>query len=170
MSLSNLSRRSLLAMGAAALVPGRAMAATYREITWEDLIPPGVAYGQIIGPGEVDEVNDTWLPEFDKNARRMNQRLIGKTIKLPGYIIPFDVQADGVTSFMLVPYVGACIHTPPPPPNQLVFVTTAKPWPSESMWDAVWVSGRLSAETLETQIAEVGYRMAADKVEIYEWD
>ena len=57
----------------------------------------------------------------------------------------------------------------PPPPNQLVFVTTETPWPSESLWDPVWVSGRLSAKAMSTQIAEVGYQIAAEKIEAYEW-
>ena len=163
------SRRAVLAMLSATLLPGRAMANPFREIMWEDLIPKGVPYGEIIGPGKIDEANDTWVPEYDRNAWRMNTRLNGKAVKLPGYIIPFDVTAQGVTSFMLVPYVGACIHTPPPPPNQLVFVTTRTPWPSESLWDPVWVSGRLSAKSMQTQIADVGYQMTAERIEVYEW-
>ena len=163
------NRRAFMALAAATLLPGRAMARSFREITWEDLIPEGVPYGEIIGPGQIDAVNDTWVPQFDKNASKVNTALDGKGVKLPGYIIPFDVSADGVTTFMLVPYVGACIHNPPPPPNQLVFVTTETPWPSESLWDPVWVSGRLSAKAMSTQIAEVGYQIAAEKIEAYEW-
>ncbi|EAQ02146.1 lipoprotein, putative [Pseudooceanicola batsensis HTCC2597] len=158
-----------MALAAATLVPGRALASPFREITWQDLIPEGVPYGEIIGPGQIDAVNDTWVPQFDENAGKLNARLDGKPVKLPGYIIPFDVSSEGVTSFMLVPYVGACIHTPPPPPNQLVFVTASTPWPSESLWDPVWVSGRLSAKAISTQIAEVGYQIAAEKIEVYKW-
>lgn len=163
------TRRAFMALAAATLVPGRAMASPFRQIGWDDLIPKGVPYGEIIGPGQIDEVNDTWVPQFDENASKVNTALDGKPVKLPGYIIPFDVTAAGVTGFMLVPYVGACIHTPPPPPNQLVFVTTRTPWPNESLWDPVWVSGRLSAKAMSTQIAEVGYQLEAEKIEVYEW-
>lgn len=163
------TRRAFMALAAATLVPGHAMASPFRQIGWDDLIPKGVPYGEIIGPGQIDEVNDTWVPQFDENASKVNTALDGKPVKLPGYIIPFDVTAAGVTDFMLVPYVGACIHTPPPPPNQLVFVTTQTPWPNESLWDPVWVSGRLSAKALSTQIAEVGYQLVAEKIEVYEW-
>lgn len=163
------SRRVFLTLLSAALLPGRALASPFREIGWEDLIPQGVPYGEIIGQGQIDAVNDTWVPEFDENASKVNTELDGKPVRLPGYIIPFDMGAEGVTSFMLVPYVGACIHTPPPPPNQLVFVTTDTPWPSESMWDPVWVSGRLSAKAMTTAIAEVGYQIAAEKIEVYKW-
>ncbi|MGI3169938.1 DUF3299 domain-containing protein [Pseudooceanicola sp. C21-150M6] len=165
----NPTRRDFMVVAAAALLPRRALASPFREIAWEDLIPEGVPYGEIIGPGQIDAINDTWVPQFDKNASMVNTTLDGKPVKLPGYIIPFDTGSGGVTSFMLVPYVGACIHTPPPPPNQLVFVTTDTPWPSESMWDPVWVSGRLSAKAMSTQIAEVGYRIAAEKIEVYKW-
>ncbi|WP_375691745.1 DUF3299 domain-containing protein [Pseudooceanicola sp. LIPI14-2-Ac024] len=163
------SRRRVLALIATALVPGPALARSFREITWDDLIPAGVPYGEIIGPGRIDAVNDTWVPQFDENAAKVNTALDGQAVKLPGYIIPFDVGSGGVTSFMLVPYVGACIHTPPPPPNQLVFVTTATPRPSESLWDPVWVSGKLSAKAMSTEIAEVGYQLTAEKIETYEW-
>lgn len=168
MTYMHLSRRAAMVLAAAALVPSRAFANPFRQITWDDLIPKGVPYGQIIGPGLVDAVNDTWVPQFDENASKLNVNLDGEAVKLPGYVIPFDIGSDGVTSFMLVPYVGACIHTPPPPPNQLIFVTTETPWPSESMWDAVWVSGRLSAKAMSTQIAEVGYQLFAEKIELFE--
>jgi len=147
----------------------RATAAPFREITWDDLIPPGIPYAEIIGEGEYDEQADTWSPVFDENATKLNATLDGVPVKLPGYIIPLDMGADGVTSFILVPYVGACIHVPPPPPNQLVFVTTETPWPSEDLWDAVWVFGKLSAQLQSTEIAEIGYQLVADRIEIYEW-
>ena len=163
------SRRAFLALAAAMALPCRAAADPFREITWDDLIPPGVPYSEIIGEGEMDEQADTWKPIFDENATKLNTALDGASVKLPGYIIPLETGADGVTSFVLVPYVGACIHVPPPPPNQLVFVTTEKPWPSDNMWDAIWVYGRLSAELQSTELAEIGYQIDADTIEIYEW-
>ena len=127
-----LSRRNLLAASAAfAALPRAGGAATPREIGWDDLIPPGVPYAQIIGEGEMDVANDRWLPEFDKNAKKLNKALHGAYIKMPGYVLPIDMTTAGVTSFIMVPYVGACIHVPPPPANQLVFVGTEKPSQSD---------------------------------------
>ncbi|WP_226778907.1 DUF3299 domain-containing protein [Oceaniglobus trochenteri] len=162
-------RQFVLATGAGALLPARAEASPFREITWDDLIPPGVPYAEIIGEGEMDEQNDTWNPIYDQNATKLNTELDGVAVKLPGYIIPLDTGVTGVTTFVLVPYVGACIHVPPPPPNQLVFVTTEAPWPSDSLWDAIWVYGRLSARPRSTEIAEIGYHLVAENIEIYEW-
>lgn len=165
-------RRAFLAAAAATatgLIAARAGANPFREITWEDLIPKGVPYGEIVGPGKIDALNDTWNPEYDENAKKLNTELDGAMVKLPGYIIPFEMDSNGVTAFMLVPYVGACIHTPPPPPNQLVFVTSQTPWPNDRMWDPVWVFGRLSGKPMSTQIADVGYQMTAERIEIYQW-
>ncbi len=49
--------------------------------------------------------------------------LDGQQVKLPGYIVPLEVNEEGrTTEFLLVPYYGACIHVPPPPPNQIVHI------------------------------------------------
>ena len=168
--MTHTTRRNLLASGIAVFAfPRTGLTASVREITWDDLIPPGVPYAEIIGEGELDEQNDTWRPIYDANATKFNQDLHGAYVKIPGFVIPLELAAEGVTEFILVPYVGACIHTPPPPPNQLVFVTTKTPWPSDAMWDPVWVSGRLSAKSLTTQIAEVGYQIEAQEIEVYKW-
>lgn len=164
-----LTRRHFALLAAAATLPRAARADAFREIGWEDLIPPGVPYSEIIAEGEMDERNDLWKPVFDANAMKFNDALNGESIKLPGYIIPLDIGSKGVTSFILVPYVGACLHVPPPPPNQLIHVTTKTPWPSESLWDAVWVSGRISSRMMSTEIAEIGYHIDARKIELYEW-
>jgi len=163
-----ISRRTALVTGLASLaVPARAASAW--EITWDDLIPPGVAYSEIIGEGVVDLANDTWNPIFDENATKLNEALDGAYIRMPGYIIPIDLSTAGVTSFVLVPYVGACIHTPPPPPNQLVFASTETPWSSEQLWDAVWVTGVMKTQLQSTQVAETGYALQVDKMEKYIW-
>ena len=164
------TRRHVLATAAAALVlPGAALASPIREIDWEDLVPPGVPPAEIVGMGTMDRQNDTWRPTYDENATKLNTSLDGKTVRLPGFIIPMDIGAKGVTSFILVPYVGACIHVPPPPANQLVFVSTTTPWPQDDLWDPVWVTGLLSARLQSTDIAEIGYRIDANKIESYEW-
>jgi len=165
-----LSRRTVLALGIAGIAtPQFVLGATVQEITWDDLIPPGVPYSEIIGEGELDKVNDTWNPIFDANATKLNEALNGALIRLPGYIVPLELGAEGVTSFLLVPYVGACIHTPPPPPNQLIFVTTKTPWPDELLWDAVWVTGIMRTQLQSTELGETGYVLTADVMELYEW-
>jgi hypothetical protein len=131
------------------------------------LIPPGLPYGEIVGPGIIDEEADFWRPEYDANASTMNEALNNSIVRIPGYIVPLEQSTKGVTSFLLVPYVGACIHTPPPPPNQLVLVDTSPPWPNDSLWDPVWVTGQLRIQLQSTELAEIGYHLTAEEIAIY---
>jgi len=165
-----LNRRSTLMLLSGALAaPKTALAATPREITWDDLLPAGVPYSEIIGEGELDEVNDTWNPIYDENATKLNESLDGFYIKMPGFVIPFDISAKGVTEFMLVPYTGACIHMPPPPANQLVMVNAKTPWPSDDLWDPIWVIGMMRTQLQSTDLGQTGYAIVADQIEVYEW-
>lgn len=162
-------RKTLILMSGAAVTPMASFAANPKEIVWDDLLPPGLPYSEIIGEGELDETNDVWNPIYDANATKLNEDLNGVYIKMPGFIIPFDTSAKGVTSFMLVPYVGACLHTPPPPANQLVMVHSEKPWPSDKLWDPVWVSGLMSTQLQSTKLGQTGYSIAAYDMEVYVW-
>ena len=165
-----LNRRSALMLLSGALAtPKTALAATPKEITWDDLLPVGVPYSEIIGEGELDEVNDTWNPIYDENATKLNESLDGSYIKMPGFIIPFDIGVKGVTEFMLVPYTGACIHMPPPPANQLVMVNAKTPWPSDDLWNPVWVIGMMRMQLQTTDLGQTGYAIVADQMEVYEW-
>ena len=165
------SRRAVLAgLSLLPLAPRLAAAAGSREITWDDLIPAGVPYSEITGPGTYDEANDIWIPEFDANGARTVDAFDGMNVRLPGYIVPLEYDAtDKVTGFLLAPFMGACIHVPPPPPNQLVYVTSERGWPGEEIWDAVWVTGAFRSNASRTALAEAGYEMRAGAIELYEW-
>nr|WP_321508508.1 DUF3299 domain-containing protein [uncultured Celeribacter sp.] len=169
----HLSRRRFLstcAAGSAVLLGlPRLASASAREIGWEDLIPPGVPYAEVIGEGYMDEETDVWRPVFDKNATRLNPGVTEQTIRLPGYIVPLELDGDAVSQFILAPYAGACIHVPPPPANQMVLVTPRKPWPVDKSLDAIWAIGELHPELSDTGLATVGYRMQNAEIELYEW-
>lgn len=79
-----------------------------------------------------------------EESMRVKQSLDGESVRLPGYVLPLEVSAGQVREFLLVPFVGACIHVPPPPSNQMVFVRPDKPFASEGLYEAVTVQGRLS--------------------------
>lgn len=165
-------RRHMLSCLAAAsvLLPASfSKAATTREITWDDLIPIDVPYGEITGDFDPYGPEGARLPPYDENAYKFVEDLNGERIKLPGYIIPFDYGEHGVTSFILAPYIGACIHVPPPPANQLIFVNTETPFADAGLFEAVWVTGILQVSLQETELAEIGYELSAEHIEIYEW-
>jgi uncharacterized protein len=108
-------------------------------------------------------------------ARAVNPELDGKLVRLPGYLLPLEFSGKQVTEFLLVPWVGACVHTPPPPPNQVVHVKADKPFELKGMFDAVWVTGRMAASSAKKSVhivdgaadVDVGYAIKASQVEAY---
>jgi len=94
--------------------------------------------------------------------------LDGEMIRLPGFVVPFDFSAEGEYSdFLLVPYFGACIHSPPPPPNQIVYVHTDEPVTIESTFNPVWVEGVLSTQRNMNGLGDAAYSLKLDAVETY---
>jgi uncharacterized protein len=90
----------------------------------------------------------------------------GVTVRVPGFMVPLEDDADAVTEFLLIPYFMACIHVPPPPPNQMVLVKMAGAKKQKVMWEPIWVQGQL--RVTETSSKEVFYTMTGVLVERYE--
>ena len=119
-----------------------------KEIDWDDLIP----WTSVFSPGEV---------KFNKN-------LEDKEVKIPGYVLPLDMYGRGINTFLLVPYIGACIHVPPPAPNQIVYVEAENPWEGLAWWEPVYVTGKIKIENQNIEdLAIVGYELAANNIEYY---
>ena len=80
-------------------------------------------------------------------AQATNAELDGQTIRMPGYLLPLEFSGTGVTEFLLVPWVGACIHTPPPPANQIVHVVIDEDSAFQigSQFEPVWIEGEMLA-------------------------
>lgn len=158
-------RRGLLAgMAASALVPKVAFAEDYIDLDWEDLLPEGTSSQ----PDALRRLqpHDEELPLTSQQPASTGVRTDwnGKIVRIPGFIVPVDYKGTGVTAFILVPYVGACIHVPPPPANQLIFVTTATPYESDGLFEPVNVIGMFGVSSLSTHLAEIGYALSADKI------
>jgi hypothetical protein len=94
--------------------------------------------------------------------------LNGKVVKIPGFIVPLEGDNELTREFLLVPYFGACIHVPPPPPNQIVYVKFSAGVPIDNLYDAVWVTGTLSTDAWEGELANVGYRLTGISVTPYD--
>lgn len=93
----------------------------------------------------------------------------GKPIRLGGYPVPLETDAEGrSTLFFLVPYPGACIHVPPPPPNQLVLVRYPKGIELEDIYAPLWVSGTLKIEQVNNELADAAYALEAELVRVVE--
>ena len=94
--------------------------------------------------------------------------LDGQTVKLPGFIVPLDFEGQEVTEFLLVPYFGACIHVPPPPANQIVYVKSPDAYELGGLFDAVWVTGTLKTQAHLNDVGDAGYTLEASTIEAYE--
>lgn len=98
---------------------------------------------------------------------RVVEALNGKRVSIGGYMVPLDFDATSVKEFLLVPYVGACVHVPPPPVNQIVYVKTEKGLEFDQLFDPVTVVGTMKTETAVTGLANAGYSIDAESVEIH---
>ena len=114
---------------------------------------------------------DRFMKEYEKVKENppVVEMLDGKVVRLPGYVVPLDMEADAVQEFLLVPDYGYCVHVPPPPANQLVHVFTRKDRPFKGqLFDVVWVTGKMRVVKSENEFGEAGYRIDANSVKLYE--
>lgn len=86
--------------------------------------------------------------------------IAGTNVRIAGYMVPLDDGFQEVTEFLLVPTAGACIHTPPPPGNQIVYalMTTGRPAKVELIY-SVWVYGKLEIGSTESPYGAAGFKM-----------
>lgn len=148
-----------------------------RRIGWEDLMPEGeeerlaqmyqaqmamLYSGGGIAEGSAADVA-VQIGTFN-TVKELN----GQKIRIPGYTVPFEYGADvQIKEFLLVPYFGACIHAPPPPPNQTVFVMSDKPIKMQDLAQAVWIEGTIHTQTQESELADAAYTITMTGIEEY---
>jgi len=106
-----------------------------------------------------------FMKDMQPRGARLVGRLHGKKIRIPGYVTPVGFNGEDVTQFLLVPFLGACIHVPPPPANQIIYVKNAKGLKIEQIWEPVWLTGILETKSVSTALADVGYSIRHGVVE-----
>ena len=183
MDNSPISRRAMLAMlgaaGTACAAPAFA-ADDPMVLKWADLMPPAAPRKpkSFLSGRAPDDPTQRPASEVGPDARWMSgpkthmsepvpvvESLNGKRVSLGGYIVPLDFDATSVKEFLLVPFVGACIHVPPPPANQIVFVQSAKGAVVKGLFAPVTVTGKLTTTPSFTGLADTGYTLEAERVE-----
>ncbi|GAA6182730.1 MULTISPECIES: DUF3299 domain-containing protein [unclassified Shimia] len=139
------------------------------ELDWSDLIPAGDTgklMEQLRGIGVVQ--HGQLSTGFEQAAAGgVTEEFNGQTVRLPGFVVPLDFRPSGVTEFILAPFVGACIHVPPPPANQLILVTAKSPYAMTDLFDPVEVTGTFGTAATTTDLAEIGYTLSDAKVHRY---
>jgi hypothetical protein len=148
-----------------------------RELEWDSLIPEDYRPDTLLAEYQIDDMADDdprAIELMDKlrdlwDQAPVRQELDGEQIKLPGFIVPVEADENETTGFLLVPYYGACVHVPPPPANQTVYVLTeAGKGTAPDLFDVVWVTGTMSVNRIDNDIAEAGYTIYASDVAPYE--
>ncbi|MEM6625551.1 MAG: DUF3299 domain-containing protein [Pseudomonadota bacterium] len=147
------------------------------EIGWRDLMPPGeeeliaeIYQQQMLLLFETGGVAEGSAQDIAMQFGTFNTvpELDGRRIRLPGYTVPFEFGKNAeVSEFLLVPYFGACLHAPPPPPNQTVYVTTDNAIRLGDLAQAVWVEGMMRTKSAYNELGDAAYTIEIDKIETY---
>ena len=150
------------------------------EIGWDDLVPSDFVQPEnpyvTMSQEEIDKLLDG-SPESNAKRAELEESfnyapvvpdLDGKRVRIPAYITPLEFQGESlIKEFLLVPYVGACIHVPPPPANQIVHVESPEAVEFGGMYEPVWATGILRTESVVSDLAESGYRLEVEELEPY---
>ena len=123
-------------------------------LSWQDLLP------------QLDETLN--LDDGVPWAERVRFDLNGKKVRIPGFIVPVDFEnRQVVTRFLLVPYFGACMHEPAPPPNQTIYAEFEPGYEVGALWYPFWIEGTISASRVEESLATASYTLQATNIEPY---
>ncbi|SFQ85104.1 hypothetical protein SAMN05216578_10763 [Halopseudomonas formosensis] len=151
-------------------------------VDWLDLLPEEDYQAML----DMPEIGHDWGEEapgdFTSNLRnqdrdlpevmystRVVEAMHDRAIQIGGYPVPLDTDARGrYTSFFLVPWPGACIHVPPPPPNQIILVDYPAGFAIEDIYEPLWLTGQLRVEQTSNALADASYRLRADEVRPYQ--
>jgi hypothetical protein len=188
--MATLSRAATVSLVIAVLLTGAAPARLAAqeaplELKWDQLVPPAPPKPKPFFAGRPADIgggaglNDGTPPPPPRPEGRWMSgganpssvptpvvaALNGKRVHIGGYVVPLDFDATRVKEFLLVPYVGACIHVPPPPANQIIYVKTEQGFDVRGSFDPVWVTGALKAIPVFTGLAETGYSLEAERVD-----
>ena len=156
--------------------PAAAASTAPKTINWEALVPANWDPFK-----DFKGLNFQTLDDGDPKAAEMlkkmreawdnaptNPAIVGQTVRLPGFVVPLEDGKDGLKEFLLVPYFGACIHSPPPPANQIVHVLPKSPAKGFRSMDTVWIVGTLSTLRTDSYMGASSYRIEATSVLPYE--
>lgn len=163
-------------------------AANYEEIDWVALMPEDDLSALLNRPeflndiadgSAADSVDDFASKQLeDEQAQRYQQALVstrvieafdGKAIRIPGFVVPLEQNEEQkATAFFVVPYFGACLHMPPPPPNQILYVEYKEGIAVENLYDPYWFEGTVKIDNHESALGTSAYSLVLDSFALYE--
>ena len=159
----------------------------FETIEWPDLMPPEILAILLNPPEYIAEIEDgsaedqissqmkSAVNQSEEDAYQqalvstdVNENLDGAMIRIPGFVVPLEFDEEQtISQFFLVPYFGACLHMPPPPPNQIILVNAPKGIQMSALYDPFWIEGQLSTSFQENDMATSAYAMRLQRIEPY---
>jgi uncharacterized protein len=152
--------------------PASTLSPTVKTLDWDELLPPDQRDGFGAAPPAPmhDYLGERGARVEQSGSFDANLALNGARVKIPGFVVPLEIAGDGIVrTFFLVPYFGACMHVPPPPPNQIVYVKSVAGLKLETLYDPMWVTGRLRVESKSFRIGASAYTLESEAVEPYRY-
>ena len=160
---------------------------TFKTVEWTELMPESDLQALLNPPSYLDDIEDgTFEDQISSQIQnsiqtasddKYQQALIsttvidemnGQNIRIPGFIVPLEFNDEqAITQFFLVPFFGACIHLPPPPPNQMIFVTSPTGIFEQNLYDPYLISGTLETAMFESEIGTAAYIMQMQAIAPY---
>ncbi len=147
-------------------ISGLAVSEEVRELDWLEMMPKDEV-DALMNQANVE--HSGMFKAEQTGSFKVIDELDDQRVKIAGYIVPVEVNGKNeMSEFFIVPYFGACIHVPPPPPNQIVLARLAKPIPVTEIYDAFWIQGTMNVETIHNDIASAAYTMDVESVKLWE--
>lgn len=159
----------------------------YRTIEWPDLMPKDDLDAIMNPPSYLDEIADGSVEDQISNqvqsaiataddsryqqalaSTRVVAEFNNQSVRIPAFIVPLEFDGEQtITRFFLVPFFGACIHVPPPPPNQIIYASYPKGFKLDALYDPFWITGILKTSLTENDTATSAYSMVVDNIQPY---
>ena len=159
----------------------------FQTVEWVDLIPPEVLEILLNPPAYISEIEDgspedqitsqisnaTLEEEEDVYQRALastdvNTELDGQSVRIPGFVVPLEFdEAQTISQFFLVPYFGACLHMPPPPPNQIILVDAPAGVQMAALYEPFWIEGQISTTVSANDMAKSADAMQLHRLTPY---
>lgn len=175
---------SLLLLLTTAIAFADSKSSPYREIEWVELmpeddlnaimnappvdIPDGSALDQLSNPLDNSTARGDSAFSQALVSTKIRPEFNNQKIRVPGFIVPIDLNSrQNITSFFLVPYFGACLHVPPPPPNQIIYAEYNKGLKLDNLYTAFWLEGTVKTQIIRNDVATSAYTLIVDNIEKY---
>lgn len=97
------------------------------------------------------------------------KKIDNTTVRIAGYMVPLENDdLEEAAEYLIVPIAGGCIHTPPPPPNQIVYCRMINRKKAKiDMFVPQWFEGKFNVAKTNSPYGAVAFQMSVSSVQPY---